>query len=105
MPIGRSRSGRTVVAALLLGALNPPLDFADGVHVIGHGVRSPGPSVLEQTPQLVVHRVQNARCSRAPAQAAAADVPPSPNSRSNTTRGLFSVGFGVVGELHESVFM
>ena len=44
------------------------------------------------------------RCARACASRCA-DVPPSPNSRSNTTRGLFSVGSGVVGELHDSVFM
>ena len=32
-------------------------------------------------------------------------VPAWPNSRSNTTRGLISIGSGVVGELHEIVFM
>ena len=31
-------------------------------------------------------------------------MPPLPNKRSNTTRGLFSLGIGVVGELHDSVF-
>jgi hypothetical protein len=31
-------------------------------------------------------------------------VPPLPNNRSKTTRGLFSVGSGVVGVLHDSVF-
>ncbi len=31
-------------------------------------------------------------------------LPPSPNSRSNTTRGLCSIGSGVVGELHAMVF-
>ena len=31
--------------------------------------------------------------------------PPSPNSRSNTTRGFASVGSGVVFDDHASVFM
>jgi hypothetical protein len=31
-------------------------------------------------------------------------VPPLPNNRSKTTRGLFSVGSGVVGVLHDKVF-
>ena len=30
-------------------------------------------------------------------------LPPSPNSRSNTTRGWFSVRFGVVSLRHETV--
>ena len=30
-------------------------------------------------------------------------VPPSPNSRSNTSRGLFSMGSGVVGDAQDSV--
>ena len=34
-----------------------------------------------------------------------AAVPPSPNSRSNTTRGFASVGSGVVGVDHASVFV
>jgi hypothetical protein len=31
-------------------------------------------------------------------------LPPSPNSRSNTTRGWFSVRFGVVSLRHDTVF-
>ena len=34
-----------------------------------------------------------------------AGVPGTPNSRSKTTRGLVSIGSGVVGEDHEMVFM
>ena len=34
-----------------------------------------------------------------------AGVPGRPNRRSNTTRGLISIGSGVVGELHEIVFV
>jgi hypothetical protein len=34
-----------------------------------------------------------------------ADVAPSPNIRSNTTRGLISIGMGVTGVLQEIVFM
>jgi hypothetical protein len=34
-----------------------------------------------------------------------AAVPPSPNIRSNTLRGLISIGCGVVGVRHDSVFM
>jgi hypothetical protein len=33
-----------------------------------------------------------------------ADVPPSPNKRSKTMRGLFSVGIGAVGVRQASVF-
>ena len=32
-------------------------------------------------------------------------VAPSPNIRSNTTRGLISIGIGEVGVRHEIVFM
>ena len=32
-------------------------------------------------------------------------VPARPNIRSNTTRGLISIGSGVVGFAHDSVFM
>ena len=32
-------------------------------------------------------------------------LPLSPNSRSKTTRGLFSIGSGVVGLRHEMVFV
>jgi hypothetical protein len=32
-------------------------------------------------------------------------LPPWPNRRSNTLRGLISIGFGVVGVRHDSVFM
>ena len=34
-----------------------------------------------------------------------ARVPPPPKSRSKTTRGLFSIGSGVVGVRHATVFM
>ena len=39
------------------------------------------------------------RCSRSSA------VAPSPNIRSNTTRGLISIGIGAVGVRQEIVFM
>ena len=39
------------------------------------------------------------------ARTRASVVPPSPNSRSNTTRGLFSIGSGVVGLRHAIVFV
>ena len=42
-------------------------------------------------------------CASAPARCAG--VPGPPNSRSNTTRGLISIGSGVVGVLHEMVFV
>ena len=41
----------------------------------------------------------NARAARSAA------LPPAPNIRSNTLRGLISIGSGVVGVRHESVFM
>ena len=91
--------------AALLGRLNPPLDFAHRVDVVGHRRAIARPERAEQPLQLLVHRVENAPLLRGPAPARCAGVPPSPNSRSNTTRGLFSVGSGVVGELHDSVFM
>jgi len=39
------------------------------------------------------------------ARAVALVVPPSPNIRSNTARGLFSIGSGVFGLRHEIVFV
>jgi hypothetical protein len=44
-------------------------------------------------------RCVSMRCSRSCALA------PSPNIRSNTTRGLISIGSGDVGVRHEMVFM
>ena len=43
-------------------------------------------------------RTLRSRSSRA---ACSLGEPPSPKSRSNTARGLLSIGIGVVGSLHE----
>ena len=59
--------------------------------------RSVGPSRCCRRLKSSMHRIEDAAVAAAPARHAAPRVPPSPNSRSNTTRGLFSVGSGVVG--------
>ncbi len=54
--------------------------------------------------RLGAHRVEDARRLARCARARSALLPPSPNSRSNTTRGWFSVRFGVVSLRHDTVF-
>jgi hypothetical protein len=50
-------------------------------------------------------RTQSSRLARLPSAARrCAELPPSPNSRSNTTRGCASDGSGVVGDDHDRLF-
>ena len=96
---GRLLDHRQLARALLLGLLNAALDVANRVEVLG---------------ELRAGRAGRARCcSRRPfaspnreccvpsacraSRAAASVLSLAPNSRSNTARGLFSIGSGVVG--------
>ena len=94
MPVGASGSVE-IGRCLLGGLLDPPLDLAHIVEILvdaGCG-RSPGAVVCsaEASPQ---HRIQQARPTAAGGARRSASVPPSPNSRSKTTCGLFCIGSG-----------
>ena len=100
-----SQLGELGVGTLGLSQLNPALkrsvSLRDTVrlsHPIAHT------DIALQVGEVVGHRVQNAAVPRRISATRSAVVPPSPNSRSNTTRGLFSIGCGVVGVRHETVF-
>ena len=96
---------RQLDVALLLGLLNAPLDVANrlGVFVdldlVLRSERSP------QVRQLLRHRVEDALVLAQSRLARRRDrvLPLSPNSRSNTARGLYSIGSGCVGLRHEIV--
>ena len=66
-------------------------------------VRSPGPSVPCRGGSLPASRNRGCCRSRFIRARRCAALPPSPNKRSNTTRGWASAGFGVVGLRHEMV--
>ena len=104
MPTGRRRQ-RQAVRRSLLGALNPLLDLAHVLEILGRGgpVARPEPALeLGDRPA----RPNRGCCwSRASAASRSAGVPGRPNIRSKTTRGLISIGSGVVGVFHDIVFM
>ena len=87
---------RQRIAVLLLGLLDAPLDLAQRVEILVHArCDRSGPS---RAPSRAMSSVTQSRMLpffRSSALRSAA-VPPSPNSRSNTTRGFASVGSGVV---------
>ena len=89
----------------MLGALNPLFDLADVLEVLvePHAVARAQPA-LERGD---VAASPNRGCCGSAACAAtrSASEPGRPNIRSNTTRGLVSIGSGVVGDFHEMVFM
>ncbi len=89
---------------LLLGLLDALLDFADVVEISLSRARSCGRARLCRSVTSSADRVEMLRsvCMRAMRWAA---VPARPNMRSKTTRGLISIGSGVVGVRHEIVFM
>ena len=66
-------------------------------------VRSAAGEFFLQTGDLVHHRIEKADRSVAPRARRCASVLPSPNRRSNTTCGLFSIGSGTVGDFQEIV--
>ena len=107
----RRRDARRLVdhrqrRVLLLGPLNPPFDVADRFEVFARA--SPGPTRRRGARGCSPFRSPSragcgpSGCARAAPPGSV--LPPSPNSRSNTTRGLCSIGSGVVGELQAMVF-
>ena len=103
---GRPLDDRQLARALLLGLLNAPLDVADRVEVLGRAWRwSRVPELLLQAGDLV--RVTESRMLRSfwmrASRAAGSVLSLAPNSRSNTARGSFSIGSGVVGVRQEIV--
>jgi hypothetical protein len=66
--------------------------------------RSDGPSLTcsDDASFVIASRIERSSWIRASRSAA---DPPCPNIRSNTLRGLISIGIGVVGVRHDSVFM
>ncbi len=104
MPIGVRAPARPTHRGCCSASLDPPLDLADGVEVLGEPRAIGRPDASLEARHVLADRIEDAAPPphlREPLRA----VPPSPNSRSNTTRGLFSVGSGVVGVRQESVFM
>ena len=91
---------------LRFGPLNPPLDLADVVEILAQprAVARAQPA-LQVLACLRVIGVEDAAVPLHARQRAAPAFPARPNSRSNTTRGLISIGSGVVGDAHEIVFM
>ena len=90
---------------LLLGPLDAPLDLADVLEVLVQPRAIAGAEAAlqrRQHPRATESRML--RSSRIRARRCAA-VPGRPNIRSNTTRGLISIGSGVVGVCQEIVFM
>jgi len=92
------RDVRRGVAAL--GLLNLALEVANRFEVLGHGGAVTGAQRPLQTRQLRPNVVEDARVLLQTPQTGVG-LAPSPNRRSNTTRGLFSLGLGTVGERHE----
>ena len=103
MPTGCSTTGSSRVD-LLLGLLDAALDVAHGVEVLVQlrAVAAAEPALAGRC-TLPRHRVEDAAV-RSGARAGArvgSVLSLAPNSRSNTARGLFSIGSGVVGVRQE----
>ena len=79
------------------------LDLAHGIQVLGQLAAIAVADRRCEPIRLGAHRVENARRLARAHRCARRALPPSPNSRSNTTRGWFSVRFGVVSLRHETV--
>ncbi len=102
---GRLIHHRQLLLALSLGHLDATLHVAHRLQILVELHLIPGPEVLLQRRHLVRHRIEDAPVLLAPGSPGLGSVLPlSPNIRSNTTRGLFSIGSGVVGLRHDSVF-
>ena len=92
-----------VDAILRLGALDTPLDLAEVVQVVADAATIAHAQAALQLTASVATESSMLRSSRMRA-ARCAGLPACPNIRSNTTRGLMSIGSGVEGELHDTVF-
>ena len=95
---GRHVRQRDVLARRRLGALNPPLDLAHVVEILVQPPAIARRQILLQRRTCPITESSRLRdsCRRA---RRSASVAPSPNSFSNTSRGLFCIGSGWVGRL------
>ena len=95
-----ARPAAARVALCCLGLLDAALDVANRVEVLGSAcVRSPAPRLFCRRSTSVGHRVEDAAVllDAREARRRRPCCRMSPNSRSKTARGLFSIGSGVVG--------
>ena len=94
----RGGNGQIGRARLLLGRCDPPLDFPDVVQVFAQprpvARAEPALQLARPTATTESRMLRRVRIALDPLLAA---CPVPPNSRSNTTRGLISIGSGVVG--------
>jgi len=79
------------------GALDSPLDLTHIAEVLAEPVAVGRPQAVLQLPQIVRHEIEEAAVD-APAGRAIGGRAAAANRRSNTTRGLISIGSGVVSE-------
>ncbi len=100
-----SSGDRQRCRALLFGNLQAALDFADVIQIVAQTGAIARAEVVLETRDLARDLVENAAIFLERAPCACSGVPPSPKSRSKTTRGLISMGRGVVGVRQEIVFM
>ena len=105
---GRVIDDRQLLVALLLGPLDAPLDVANRIEILDRAsARSLCAERALQLRDLLAHRIEHAAllAGCAPAAPCGSVLPLSPNSRSNTARGLFSVGSGVLALRQEIVLV
>ena len=93
---------RDVACAFRFRGADALLDLAHGVEILVELAAVAVADRRREPARLGAHGVEDARCL-ARAREPLGALPPSPNSRSNTTRGWFSVRFGVVSLRHETV--
>ena len=93
--------------ALLFGLLDPPLDVTQRGEIVVHPRVVRGTELPLQLLHPVHHRVEKAAVLAQPRRPRpfGSVLSLAPNSRSNTTRGLFSVISGSVGVSHEIVLL
>ena len=100
---GGRLDGRVLRLAEPLRLLDAGFDFADAGEVLVEFLAVAGVEPLLHGPGVVQHEVEDRLVLLLPAFEVRRRSPglPSPNSRSNTSRGFDSAAFGVVAELQE----
>ena len=89
----------------LLRELDAPLDGAHRIEVLRDPRAVAGPDLALEAREVRADGVEDAPVLAELRARRSAVEPPSPKRRSKTTRGLFSIGSGVVGSRHAMVFM
>ena len=93
---------KEVLLALLLGQLYAPLDIADSLEILVDLVPIRSADLQTQASDFSVDRIEDAAIFSI-RQPRLRIGPASPNRRSKTARGRFSIGSGVVSLRHEIV--